>query len=219
VRLGKGSGTDDVAHPVFARLYARMASAMERNGAAEHRDRLLDGIAGRVIEVGAGTGANFLHYPPAVAELVAVEPERYLRSLAQQAAAEVTVPVAVVDGTADRLPGEDGSFDAAVVSLVLCSVPDQGTALREIRRVLRPGGRLYFWEHVRAEGKALARAQRLLDATIWPALGGGCHSARNTAAAIEAAGFTIERCERFSFPDARIPVPSKPQVLGTATRD
>lgn len=207
-----------VHHPLFARFYARMAPAMEEHGAAEHRDRLLAAASGRVIEVGAGTGANFSHYPPAVTEVVAVEPEAHLRGLAEQAAAHAPVPVTVVDGVADRLPADDGAFDGAVASLVLCSVPDQGAALAELHRVLRPGGRLFFWEHVRADGGALARVQRALDATVWPVLGGGCHAARDTVAEIGRSGFTVERLERFRFPDGRVPMPTAPQVLGTAVR-
>ncbi|MGY1706195.1 class I SAM-dependent methyltransferase [Geodermatophilus sp. SYSU D00697] len=207
-----------VHHPVFARVYAWLAPAMERAGADELRDRLLEGISGRVVEVGAGTGANLPHCPPAVNGVLAVEPEAHLRARAEEAARHARVPVTVVDGVADRLPAPDGSFDAAVVSLVLCSVPDQAGALREIHRVLRPGGRLHFWEHVRADGGALARVQGALDRTIWPRIGGGCHAGRDTLAAIEAAGFTVERVERFRFPDSRVPMPTAPQVLGTAVR-
>ncbi|MGY1641927.1 class I SAM-dependent methyltransferase [Geodermatophilus sp. SYSU D00703] len=209
---------DGVAHPVFARLYTRLAAAMERSGAGEYRQRLLADLSGRVVEVGAGTGANFAHVPASVTEVVAVEPEAYLRARAEEAARHAPVPVTVVDGVADRIPAADGTFDAAVVSLVLCSVPDQGRALREVRRVLRPGGRLHFWEHVRADGGALARVQRVLDRTVWPALGGGCHASRETLAAVESAGFRVERLERFRFPDARVPMPTAPQVLGTAVR-
>jgi ubiquinone/menaquinone biosynthesis C-methylase UbiE len=207
-----------VHHPWFARMWVRIAAAMEGHGAAAHRARLLTGIAGRVVEIGAGTGANFAHYPPGVVEVLAVEPEPHLRALAVEAAGRTSVPVAVVDGSADRIPAGDGTFDAAVVSLVLCSVPDQASALHELARVLRPGGRLYFWEHVRAEGAGFARVQRLLDRTVWPAVGGGCHTARDTAAAIEAAGFTVERVERFRFPESRVPSPTAPQILGTALR-
>ena len=207
-----------VHHPWFARMWARIAAAMEGHGAAEHRARLLTGIAGRVVEIGAGTGANLAHYPPGVVEVLAVEPEPHLRELAVTAAGRAAVPVVVVDGLAERIPADDGAFDAVVVTLVLCSVPDQGRALAEMRRVLRPGGRLYFWEHVRADGAGFSRVQRLLDRTVWPAVGGGCHTARDTAAAIEAAGFTLERVERFRFPDSRVPSPTAPQILGTALR-
>lgn len=208
-----------VNHPMFARLWARMAPALERSGAAEHRARLLSGIAGRVVEVGAGTGANFGHYPPAVTEVVAVEPEAHLRALAVQAARDVAVRVVVVDGLADRIPADDGAFDAAVVSLVLCSVADQAAALGELHRVLRTGGRLHFWEHVRAESRGFARVQDVLDRTVWPVVGGGCHTGRDTAAAIAAAGFTVETLERFRFPDGRVPSPTAPQILGTAVRN
>ncbi len=207
-----------VHHPLFARVWARLAPALDRSGAAEQRARLLSTTEGRVVEVGAGTGANFAHYPPAVTSVLAVEPEAHLRTVAEQAAREAGVRVDVVDGVADRIPADDGTFDSAVVSLVLCSVPDQAAALAELVRVLRPGGRLYFWEHVRAEGGSLARVQDVLDATVWPTLAGGCHTARDTTAAIEAAGFTLERVARFRFPDRGVPSPIAPQILGTALR-
>jgi len=205
-------------HPVFARMWARAAPSMDRHGAAEHRARLLADVAGRVLEVGAGTGSNLAYYPSTVTSLIAVEPEPRLRAEAEDAARGAPFPVTVVDGVADRLPADDASVDAVVSSLVLCSVPDQAAALAEIRRVLRPGGRLYFWEHVRADGGALARVQAGLDATVWPFFGGGCHTGRDTAAAIIAAGFTVERLERFRFPETRVPMPTSPQILGVAVR-
>jgi ubiquinone/menaquinone biosynthesis C-methylase UbiE len=207
------------SRPVFARLWARGAAAAESRGAAELRDRLLADVAGRVVEVGAGSGTNFAHYPPAVTEVLAVEPEPHLRALAAEAAARAPVPVTVVDGVASALPADDRAFDEAVVSLVLCSVPDQTAPLAELRRVLRPGGRLHVWEHVRASTAGLARTQRVLDATVWPVFGGGCHTGRDTVGAIQGAGFTFERLELFDFPQLRINVnPTKPHVLGTAVR-
>jgi ubiquinone/menaquinone biosynthesis C-methylase UbiE len=206
-----------VSHPVFARLYAWASPRMERSGFGERRDQLLAGLAGRVIEVGAGNGLNFTHYPPEVTRVMAVEPEPHLRAIAEAEAAKAAAPIEVVDGTADRLPADDTSFDAAVASLVLCSVPDVPAALAEIRRVLRPGGQLRFFEHVRADTPGLARVQRILDATVWPTLGGGCHSHRDTRAAIEAAGFTIDAIERLRIPDTRIPTHTSPHILGVAT--
>jgi ubiquinone/menaquinone biosynthesis C-methylase UbiE len=207
-----------VDHPLFARLWVRMAPALEREGAGEHRRQLLGEVRGRVLELGAGTGSNFGYYRSGVTEVVAVEPEPRLRALAEAAASEAAVPVTVVDGVADRLPADDASVDAAVATLVLCSVPDQATALAELRRVLRPGGRLYFWEHVRAESRSLARVQRLLDATVWPRVGGGCHTSRNTVRAIADAGFVVDRVEAFAFPETWLPMPASPHVLGVAVR-
>lgn len=148
----------------FAREYARLVPTMDARGAGEHRAELVAGLAGTVIEIGAGTGAMFAHYPPAVTSVLAVEPDAYLREFAARAAAAAPVPVTVVAGTAGSLPAPDASFDAAVCSLVLCSVPDQPAALTEIRRVLRPGGQLRFYEHVRS----LSSPVGLLEDLITP---------------------------------------------------
>lgn len=189
-----------VSNPVFARAFPAMSRAMEAGGMAARRKALLAGLAGQVIDVGAGTGASFDHYPASVARVIAAEPEPRLRRLATAAARPGPVPVEVIDGVASALPLGDASFDAVVVCGVLCTVPDQDVALAEIRRVLRPGGRLCFLEHVRADSARLSRTQRVLDATVWPHLFGGCHLGRDTAAAIERAGFTISGLERFLFP-------------------
>ena len=204
-------------HPVFARIYTKVAEMSERRGGGEHRRKLLAGLSGRVIEMGAGSGANFAHYPTTVAEVVAVEPERYLRERAQQAAARAPVAVSVVDGVGDRLPGEDGSFDAGVAALVLCTVPDQQAALAELHRVIRPGGELRFYEHVVGHGRLESRFQRLADATFWPHVAGGCHLARDTTSGIEQAGFVIHTLERFPFSPAWF-LPPDPHILGTARR-
>ena len=148
----------DAPHPRFARLYPGVAARADRRGAAGHRRRLLHGLAGRVVEVGAGDGRNFGHYPPTVTAVVAIEPEPTLRALAAEAAREAAVPVTVIPGFADELPFADGEFDAAVASLVLCSVPDQARALSELRRVLRANGELRFYEHVIARRAAEAGA-------------------------------------------------------------
>lgn len=208
---------EHASHPVFARIYARVAEMSERRGGAEHRSRLLAGLRGRVVEVGAGSGANFPHYPTSVSEVIAVEPERYLRERAEHTASQAPVSVSVAYGRADRLPGEAESFDAGVVALVLCTVPDQRSALAELYRVIRPGGELRFYEHVLAHSRWETRLQRFSDATFWPRLAGGCHLARDTTAAIEQAGFQIETFERFRYSPAPL-LPSDPHVLGVARR-
>lgn len=208
---------EKVEHPVFARFYLRMASGRKAKSEDEHRRRMLAGLSGRVIEVGAGNGLNFALYPDTVTDVLAVEPEPLLREAARENARTALIPVQVVDGVSGRLPTGDESFDAAVASLVLCSVPDQARALAEFRRVIRPGGELRFYEHVVAEPPLAARLQRLADATFWPRVGGGCHLARDTAAAIERAGFAIERSERFSFTPGP-PIPPLPHILGVARR-
>jgi ubiquinone/menaquinone biosynthesis C-methylase UbiE len=207
-----------VRNRMFARIYPRINEWAEAHGGLEHRRELLAGVSGRVVEVGAGHGANFPHYPAAVSEVVAVEPEPTLRELAHDAVARASVPVSVVDGTAERLPVDDATCDVAVASLVLCSVRDPAAAFAEIRRVLRPGGELRFYEHVRAREPGLARSQRVVD-VIWPHLGGGCHLTRPTDELIAAAGFDIEHVRHFRFPErGRVPSPSSPHVIGVARK-
>jgi ubiquinone/menaquinone biosynthesis C-methylase UbiE len=217
--MEKEKANDRAQHPLFARFYARISPAMDRGGVVDHRRRLLAGLSGEVLEVGAGNGLNFMHYPPEVTRVVAVEPERRLREIALANAERAPVRVEVVDGIAERLPADDAAFDAGVASLVLCSVNDQAVALRELRRVIRPGGHLRFLEHVRAQTRGLARLQRVADATLWPLLMGGCHTHRDTAEAIVAAGFEIEQIDRFLFPEGRFPPPTAPNILGVARRN
>jgi SAM-dependent methyltransferase len=209
--------TERVRHPIFARLYARIAASAEGKGAAEHRVEMLAGLEGRVVEVGAGTGLNFGHYPPGVTEVIAVEPEAHLRKLAEKAASEATVKVTVIDGTADRLPFDDASCDAAVCSLVLCSVRDQTRALAEVHRVLRPEGELRFYEHVLDADPRFARGQRIVD-LVHPFVSGGCHVIRDTEAAIIRSGFEIDSIRRFRFAPEPLTKQAAPKILGTARR-
>jgi ubiquinone/menaquinone biosynthesis C-methylase UbiE len=205
-------------HPLFARWQARSSERAERQGGAAHRRAMLDGIAGRVIEVGAGSGVTFRHYPPAVAHVIAVEPEPRLRRLASDAATVAPVPVGVVGGTAEALPVADASVDAAVLAGVLCSVHEPGRALAELTRVLRPGGELRFYEHVVSVGPVPAAMQRALEATVWPRLFGGCHPARDSLATIERAGFRIVRLGTLSFRPTLGSIPVAPRIIGTARR-
>jgi SAM-dependent methyltransferase len=207
-----------VSRPLFARvLLPRFTAAAMAHGQGAHRQRLLSALSGRVLEVGAGAGLNFAYYPPSVTEVVAVEPEVHLRAQAVQKAATAPVPIRVVAGSADHLPLEDASVDAAVASLVLCSVPDQRRALAELFRVVRPGGELRFYEHVRAPTPALVAVQRAIE-PLWSCLGGGCHLTRQTKAAIVEAGFVIERIERFAFAPCLLGRLAASHILGSGRR-
>jgi ubiquinone/menaquinone biosynthesis C-methylase UbiE len=205
----------EVRHPLFARFAAYVAS-QEGDAELDLRRETLAGLSGRVIEIGSGSGPNFPLYPEAVTELVAVEPEENLRAKAVEAARESGRSIQVVDALAGDLPFEDGSFDAAVAVLVLCSVPSQAGALAELRRVVRPSGELRFYEHVIGTSKRLAGAQRAVAPGLAKVFG-GCRADRDTGAAIEEAGFRIERYRRFlrrNLSEAAV----APRILGTARR-
>ena len=208
----------DLDNPFFARFYRRNRETAEKRGELEHRRRLLAGLRGRVVELGAGDGANFDLYPLEVDEVVGIEPEHHLRAFAEEAAAKAPVKVTVSPGFADELPLEDGSVDAAVASLVLCTVPDPAAALDELHRVVRPGGELRFYEHVHADKQPLRAVLEIAyHSRIWPTVGGGCNPTRDTGHAIEAAGFVIERCERIAFSPSAV-IPKIPHLLGIARR-
>ena len=157
------------------------------------RAALLRDLDGRVLEVGAGTGHNLAHYPRAVTDLVLAEPDPSMRKRLDINVVARGVKATIVDAPAERLPFDDESFDAVVSTLVLCSVQDQQRALIEIRRVLRPGGRLVFMEHVAADPVAepeRRRRQRRFE-PLWKRIGGNCHVTRETERAIGEAGFTF----------------------------
>jgi len=195
----------DLPSPFFAWTWKRTAC---RVVPPKRRRELLAGLGGRGIEVGIGTGASLGFYPETVASLDAIEPEPELRAIAERAAQLARLPVTVSAGTAEATGRGDGLFDFAVCSLVLCSVADPEAALAEIRRVLRPGGELRFYEHVAADHPLTCSVQRGLDRSgVWPALAGGCHLARDTAATIAAAGFEVTRLQRFMSGPQSVGVP------------
>jgi ubiquinone/menaquinone biosynthesis C-methylase UbiE len=199
-------------HPVFAALYDRFNGAMERTWMGERRARLLADARGAVLEIGGGIGANLPHYRN-VERVTVSEPDPFMRRRLSPKLESALVPVEVSEVEAEALTFPDGSFDTVVSTLVLCTVRDQGSALAEIRRVLRPGGRLLFIEHVRAEGSA-ARWQDRIE-PVWGCIFGGCHPNRDTLAAIDTEGFEVESLEGFYPP---VPLSSlTPHVQGSAT--
>jgi ubiquinone/menaquinone biosynthesis C-methylase UbiE len=207
--------SQEIQNPLFARFFHRFCGRDRGQGERELRRELLAGAGGRVVEVGAGNGINFEHYPASVTELIAVEPEPYLRGQAEKTAADAPVPVRVVPGVAGSLELAADSVDVVVVCGVLCSVADQNEALTEFRRVLRRGGELRFYEHVRSRRRGFARWQRMIDAP-WSRLMGGCHTDRDTLAAIADAGFRLEHYRGFGFPPGAHVYPVVPRVLGLA---
>ncbi|MFF4754370.1 class I SAM-dependent methyltransferase [Streptomyces sp. NPDC002514] len=210
------TGRKELQHPRFARQYLKIAAESDRRGGAQHRNRLLTALTGRVLEVGAGQGRNFGHYPDTVTEVVAVEPDDTLRAIAGQAAAAAPLNITVVAGEAADLPGEDGEFDAVVASLVLCSFADVPGALAEIARVLRPGGELRFYEHVRSPHRWAGRLEDAIT-PLWSRAAGGCHPNRDTETAIRAAGFTVTGIDRFGFSFSPL-VPNTLHIVGSAVR-
>ncbi|MBD0349006.1 MAG: class I SAM-dependent methyltransferase [Thermoleophilia bacterium] len=198
---------------LFAALYDRMAAASEQAGLADERRRLLAGARGRVLEVGAGTGLNLEHYPDGVEELVLTEPEEPMRRRLEERVTQTGRPATVVAAPAERLPFRDASFETVVATLVLCSVDDPAQALRELRRVLRPGGSLLFLEHVRADDPGLAGWQDRL-AKPWRFVACGCRCNQPTVALVEAAPFRMEELERGELPKS--PALTRPLARGRA---
>lgn len=198
----------------FAAAYQPLVEAAERAYLGDLRDRLVADVEGTVLEVGVGTGLNLRHYRRAE-RVVLAEPAAPMRRRLRAAVEATSIPVTVVDAPAADLPYPDASFDAAVSTLVLCTVPDLPAALAEILRVLKPGGEFRFLEHVRAHDAGLARWQDRVD-PVWSWVNVGCHPNRDVAAAIAAAGFEIDEIEEFDAPE---PIPLiKPHVLGVGRR-
>jgi SAM-dependent methyltransferase len=204
-----------VDNPFFARIWPTIAAHETEQIRALRRENLA-GLSGRVLEVGAGVGTNFAFYPDSVEQVVAVEPEHRLAVLARGAAATAHVPVAVTDSTVESFAAAE-PFDAVVCSLVLCSVADPDSVLRQLFSWLRPGGELRYLEHV-ATGGIRGRFQQLVDATIWPRLCGNCHTHRDTEQAIRAVGFDVGHSRIEQTLPAWAPLPVSEFALGQARR-
>lgn len=199
---------------LFAAVYDRGLKGTEEAGLREMRRETLRAARGRTIDLGAGTGANLDLYPEGVTELVLAEPDPHMMARLRPKLAESGQDAELVEASAEELPFEDSSFDTAVFTLVLCTVPNPERALTEAARVLKPGGRLLFVEHVRAKSSGLARWQDRLE-TPWRFLADGCHCNRDTVANIEASPFALERAERDELPKA--PPLVRPLVRGSAS--
>jgi ubiquinone/menaquinone biosynthesis C-methylase UbiE len=197
----------------FAALYDRGLKATEEAGLREMRRELLAEASGRTIDLGAGTGVNIGLFPSTVTELVLAEPDPHMARKLLPKLLDSGVEAETIEAPAERLPFEPSSFDTAVFTLVLCTVPDPRAALAEAARVLRPGGTLLFLEHVRSERPDLARWQDRLEKP-WRFLADGCHCNRDTVALIEASPFEIARLERDRLPKA-VPI-VEPLARGTA---
>jgi len=200
---------------LFAAGYDRVMAATERAGLARHREALLGGTTGRVLEIGGGTGANLPYYPEGVTNLVVAEPDGAMRRRLGRRLRGYRLPTRLVDAPAEELPCETGSFDCAVATLVLCSAADPLRALLEVHRTLKPGGRLFFIEHVRSEDRAIAAWQDRLRLP-WALLGRGCQCNRSTVEHVASAGFTITALQRDGL--RRAPAIVRPLVVGTAVR-
>jgi ubiquinone/menaquinone biosynthesis C-methylase UbiE len=198
----------------FSALYDRSLKATEEAGLRSMRAGLLAEATGRTVELGAGTGANLGLYPAGV-DLVLTEPDPHMAKRLRAKLTEAGRGEVVVEAPAERLPLADDSADTVVATLVLCTIPDPAAALAETARILRPGGKLLFLEHVRAEDPSLARWQDRLERP-WRFLGDGCHCNRDTVATIEDSPLRLERAERGRLP--KVPPIVRPLARGVASR-
>ncbi len=199
---------------MFSAFYDRAFEASEEAGLREMRRELLAGARGRVLELGAGTGLNLELYPrEGLDSLTVTEPDPHMFKQLRERAAKVCAGAELIEAGGEDLPFDDDSFDTVIVTLVLCTVPDQAAALREIRRVLKPDGQMLFLEHVRADDPGLAKWQDRLESP-WRFLGDGCHCNRDTEAGIAAAGFELGEVKHGELPKA--PPIVRPLTQGSA---
>jgi ubiquinone/menaquinone biosynthesis C-methylase UbiE len=200
---------------VFAAGYDRFMSGAEKHGLAERREKLLGQAQGRVLEIGGGTGANLAYYGPGVEEVVFTEPEEPMARRLEQKLPDHSLHATVVRAPAEQLPFEDASFDTVVSTLVLCTVDDPVRSLEEAHRVLKPGGKLLFIEHVRSDNPKSAKWQDRLNG-IQKRFACGCNCNRDTLASIKAHGFAVGDVQHEQFPKA--PPHVRPLITGAAER-
>jgi ubiquinone/menaquinone biosynthesis C-methylase UbiE len=198
---------------LFAAAYDRGLKATEEAGLGRMRAELLAGAAGRTLELGAGTGINLDLYPDAVEDLVLIEPDPHMAKRMRERLTRSSRQASIVEAPAERLPLESDSFETAVSTLVLCTVPDPAAAIAELERVLKPGGRLLFIEHVRSEDPALAGWQDRLEKP-WRFLADGCHCNRDTLATLAASRLEIGTVEHGKLP--KTPPIVRPLIRGSA---
>jgi ubiquinone/menaquinone biosynthesis C-methylase UbiE len=200
---------------LFAASYDRCMSGAEKHGLGERREKLIGGAHGRVLEIGGGTGANLPFYGPGVEEVVFTEPEEPMARRLEKKLPGHAVRTSVVRAPAEKLPFEDGSFDTVVSTLVLCTVDDPVRSLQEAHRVLKPGGKLLFLEHVRSDNPKSAKWQDRLNGIQRRCLC-GCNCNRDTLASIRAHGFSVDDVHHELFPKA--PPHVRPLITGAAER-
>jgi ubiquinone/menaquinone biosynthesis C-methylase UbiE len=201
-------------HPIFAFVFAGVAAIGERTGYGRRRAEALVGARGRLLIVGLGPGHDLAHLPPGVTEVVAIEPEPSMRAYCARRVHQTPVPTRLVGAVAEALPLPDACVDSALVTLVLCSVPDSAGAAAELRRVLRPGGTLHVLEHVHAApGSRLRPWQDRLD-PLWTRLAAGCHLTRDTRQVLVDGGFDTTQLRDITVRLA--PPPVTPHLVGTA---
>lgn len=204
---------------LMASIYDRFLAASEEHGVRAWRQALLELASGESLEVGAGTGLNLpLYASQGISALTLLEPDAHMRQkLAQRIAqTQAPYPISVSEGSLDALPFEDARFETVICTLVLCSVPSQARALAEIWRVLKPGGKLLYLEHIAAtDNPSRYRLQRLVEPG-WRCVAGNCHLTRHTKEALIQAGFTLEDCQHQSMPKA-MPF-LRPTIRGAALK-